>query len=84
MNGRGKTYFFTAVILYLWFGLLDLLVTALGASEQASFFIGLPIVFWLAVGYQRVFGHIPTVDTFLQALRAFVLALCWPAFQNKK
>lgn len=81
---RWKTVLLTGVIVWLWLRLLTTLMEAAGSGDDIVFYASMAMTVWLIVGYRQLFGGIPTVDTPGQALRAFLLALCWPAAKSKR
>ena len=81
---RWKTILLTGLIVWLWLRLLTELLEAAGSGEEAVFYATMAMTVWLVVGYRRLFGGIPTVNTPGQAIRAFLLALCWPAAKGKR
>lgn len=81
---RWKTILLTGVIVWLWLRLLTTVLEAAGLSDDVVFYTSMAMTVWLIVGYRRLFGGIPSVDTPGQAFRAFLLALCWPAARSKR
>lgn len=81
---RWKTVLLTGVIVWLWLRILNTLLEAVGSGDDVVFYTSLAMTVWLIVGYRRLFGGIPTVNTPGQALRAFLLALCWPAAKGRR
>lgn len=81
---RWKTVLLTGVIVWLWLRILNMLLDAVGSGDDVVFYVSLAMTVWLIVGYRRLFGGIPTVNTPGQAFRAFLLALCWPAMKSRR
>lgn len=81
---RWKTVLLTGVVVWLWLRLLTTLLEVAGSSEETVFYVSMAMTAWLIIGYRRLFGGIPSVETPRQAVRAFVLALCWPAIKGRR
>jgi hypothetical protein len=81
---RWKTVLLTGVVVWLWLRLLTTLLEAAGSGEETVFYVSMAMTAWLIVGYRRLFGGIPVVETPGQAIRAFLLALCWPAVKGRR
>jgi hypothetical protein len=81
---RGKTVLLTGLIVWLWLRLLTTLLEAAGSGEEIVLYVSMAMAVWLVVGYRQLFGGITTVNTPGEAIRAFLLVLCWPAAKGKR